>query len=320
MRYAPGAMVEILRCPACGAADTSPLGPDGAHRCVFCGVKYVVKSGRAEAERGAPAPRRDADASRPSGGRKVAAVALGVVLVGIGIGALVAGRTDGPAAPDAAGAPSGGRADPVVVAPATVETSAPAPEPAPTATFVEHGVRPGSEGAYWVLGVVTNTSPYPLENPRFDIVFLDGEGREVGSDFAFAHGNPLAAGESLPVALLANDAPPHVAHRVEVRPERLTWDLRMAEGLVAEPFEPVQDRWGDWQTSGKVRNTGSEAAKFVQVIVSAWDAEGKLLGVDGTYAVGEEGLPAGGEARYAQRVDTLDRPPARFSVLVYGRR
>jgi hypothetical protein len=313
-------MLEILRCPACGAADRSPAGQDGAHTCAFCGVRYGVRAGTAAV---IPTARPGAAPARLGAGLAVGAAVVLLFAGGVGAAFLSAD----PGSPGAADAPVPPVPPvppipvlPSVVAPVVSESAAPPAEPAASATFVEHGVRPGVNGAFWVLGVVTNTSPWPIESPRFDTVLLDAAGAEVGVDRSYGNGSPLAAGASEPVALLVADAPAHARYRTEVRPVRLRWSPEMADGLALSEFPPTAGSYGGWEASGSVRNGGTSPALFVHVVVAAWDAKGTLIGVANGYAAGQEGIPAEGVARYAIRVDTGKATPARFTTQVTGRR
>lgn len=300
-------MAEVLRCPACGAADTSKAGKDGVHTCVFCGVRYTHGAPPAVA---APTVSRPAPAQLLSPRARIAAVVTGLVLAAFMI---VTGRWDPERAPK--------EVPPVVVpvsTPVTVE--APPPEPPASATFVEHSVlQRGSDGTYYVLGVVTNTSPWPIESPKFEVVLKDATGKEVGVDTGFGGREALPPGGSQAVSLLVYKPISHASHEVVVRPERLDWQPEPAEGLTVSPFPPVADTYGGWKVSGSVTNGGAVTARFVEAYIAAWNAEDKLIGLAHTFAAGEEGLAAGATARYDTRLDA-EGTPARFTVEVSGRK
>jgi hypothetical protein len=308
-------MVEILRCPACGAADTSKAGPDGAHVCVFCGVRYAVRGGVPQAT---PPPAAAKPGKKPPS-MTILAVAVVILFVGAGVVAAVFAAVfrSAPAGPSTWTPPV--EAPIVVAPPVSSEVAAPPPEAPASATFVEHNIRPSGE-SYWILGVVTNTSPYPLEQPGFDILYLDASGQEVGVGNSYGQSDPLAPGASSPVSLLASSPPKHASHKVQVRAKKLTFDVGMFTDLELKEYTPTRDSGGDWDASGAVKNTGDAPARFVQVVVAAWDEKGMLIGVNNTYAAGEEGLAAGATGRYTVNIDTLDREPKRFTTQVTGRR
>lgn len=307
-------MAEILRCPACAGADTSVASAEGVHTCVFCGVRYRVSGGATVAAPAAPA-------SKPPRAVAVGAAMVGMIAL-VGVAAVTLTRRDPPpAAPVAAAsaevatAASAGSA----ASAATSTSTPPPPEPEPSVTFTQHHTTPGVDGAFWVYGLAENTSPWPIDNPRFDLVFLDAAGGEVGVDQGYATGDAMAPGEVRPVKLLASKPPKHASFRVEGRPRKATWTPTKADGLVLTEFPVTDGTLGGWQLSGKVRNGGAAPARFVRVSVAAWDAQERLVGVEDTYAAGEEGLAAGAEARYTVTLRASERP-ARFTTTVDGRR
>ena len=164
-------MAEVLRCPACGAADTSLAGPDGVHHCVFCGVRYT----HGTPQPSPPPPKTIVVRPILSKRARLAAVATGIV---VSVFMIVSGRWD-PAEREPRPTVN---ADVPLPTPVSVTVEAPPPEPPATATFVEHGILGRNTGNYYVLGVVTNTSPWPIERPKFDVVLKDASGAEVGVD------------------------------------------------------------------------------------------------------------------------------------------
>lgn len=311
-------MVEILRCPACGAADTSKAGPDGAHACVFCGVRYVVRAGVPQtASVAAPVAAPKGPVKRlPS--MTLVAVAVVIVFVCAGFAAGVYAAM-APAPTTSYTPPEPVFEAPIVVSTPVVSASpVPAAEAPATATFVEHNIRPAGD-SYWILGVVTNTSPYPIQQPRFDLLYLDEAGNEVGVGTSYGQSDPLAPGASMPVSLLASKPPKHASHRVEPTVEKLTYDMGMITTFDHKEYAPTRGTF-DWELSGAVTNTNDVPVRFIQVVVAAWDKADKLIGVNYTYAAGEQPLAPGATGRYSVSVDTLDTEPARFTRQVTGRK
>ncbi len=302
-------MLEILRCPACGAADNSPASPDHTHTCSFCSVRYTVRTTEASAPKPTPtAPTSPATVQAP-----VAAWVLGLAAVALVV--LGVAREQRKPPPD----PLPVAAVPV---PAALTISAPAevaPEPAASATFVEHRIRKEGD-SYWILGVVTNTSPWAIDRPQLDIVYMDAAGKEVGVATGYAGSDPLAPGTSVPVNLLASKPPAHASHRVEPHVQKLSYDPGILTTFDHEEYAPSLGILGEWNASGSVTNSGTAPARFVSVRVTAWDDNDTVLGVEYAYAAGEEGLAPGATGRYSTHLYTGGQKPARFTTQITGRK
>ncbi len=97
--------------------------------------------------------------------------------------------------------------------------------------------------------------------------------------------------------------------------------MKPAEGLHLQNIPPRVGSYGQWVFSGKVTNGGKETAEFIKVEVVARDAQGKLLGVNESYA-DQEKLAPGASTRY--EVTSVSYPkhahPAKFDYLVWGER
>jgi hypothetical protein len=255
----------------------------------------------------------------------VVPIVLGALLfIGLAFGiaaAFIVRTTDEAPAPrgdvgasPAAGAPAAQA--PVVSTPVVQE--APPPPPPPTATFSLHHTAVSVGTNLHVYGVVTNTSEVAVRAPEVHVILTDEQGEDVHADHGYAALDFLEPGQSSPIDVLVDDAPPHAGLRTEVTVRAADWRPTLAAGLVVAPLPPTQQR-SSWRFAGEVRNEGDTAAQFVKVRITGWDADDKLVGIAQTYAAGKEGLPAGGSARYSTSHSLWAAPPARFEVEVAGR-
>lgn len=308
-------MAEILSCPACGAADSSVADAEGVHTCTFCDVRYRHQEGLPKVAKTLT--------QKPFMAARIGIVAS-LLLLGVSAG-LVAARNASTSPTTTASVEP-----PKNTIASTRPSEEPAPVEAPTstslppaeasATFAFHRtVTVGNSGSAWVLGIVTNTSPYAIEAPRFDIVFLDGSGRELGSSRAYDSGGSLPPAEARPVALVAKLPSGYTSLRVEVSPKKAQWVPEAATGLELTEFPVAENALRGWQLTGKVHNGGSAPARFVRVSIAAWDAAGTLLAVNYGFAAGEEGIEAGADGRYSIAVSSGERP-VRFTTRVVGQR
>ncbi|HEY8374929.1 MAG TPA: FxLYD domain-containing protein [Nannocystis sp.] len=336
-------VVETLRCPACNAADTSPLHPAGYHQCQYCGVRYRIRRG---------VPIRADPPARAGAGRLILAGVL-VVALGLVVTIFFTLRAEGTPVPasgespqlDAQAAapsratevqpdpPSSGSspAPKAPAAPPAQEVEAPAAQPreslhvveipvpegldpsAPaTASFELHSRRPSLDSSFYAIGWVTNTSPFPIDRPKITVVLLDKNGDEVGTDFGFAEGDVLDPGARAPASVLVSDPPPFETMKFEVSARRATFLPKSVEGLRIEHSPPKPDVFGV-AIAGKIHHEGSVPARFVQVTALALDADGKLVGVETTYA-DDEILQPGKSSRFEVTMSRTERPAMKYEL------
>ena len=197
-------------------------------------------------------------------------------------------------------------------------SAAPAtPEVPPSATFDAQNRISGYQSSFYVLGFVKNTSPFPIDKPKVTAVLLDKSGKELASRDGYAEGDVLAPQATAPIKVLISDPPAfdHLAY--EVVPQKATYFPEKAAALRLEILEaphPTSD--SSWEVTGKAFNGGTQAARFVNILVLAFDAKNHLIGLESTYADGES-IPAGASARF-RAMPMYDAAPHHFQYLVSG--
>ncbi len=304
---------DAIRCPACGAADTSPAEPGGLHRCAFCGVRYRVQGSTASVVPSTPADRRKANAF---------VVLFLSLLVTTVIVALVRAKPE-PVDPERVRdlqEDVAQRFDEVLGSPASTSVQAPAatPTPAPpAATFAPHSRRSGSDGSLWFYGVVSNTSEIDVAAPEVVVVFLDAAGAELGTEHSYAI-RPLGPGDSAPVAVLARDQPAGFEDvRFEVVARAASTFEKRSEGLRVTSSTPVRESASMYALEGKVHNDGDAPSRFVQLKVIAWSADDRVVGI-GTASASPSTVEASGTSRFRGRVLVAEEA-ARFEIIPLGR-
>lgn len=317
---------SVIRCPGCGAADTSTAGPGGVHTCVYCGVRYQVNQGTPRTIVAA------GGAATPSSSR---ALLIGVLaLIGVVVAAAMVlvtrpAESPPPRASSAVG-PSTSRTKEAILpatprslpAPAenkTVSVAPPAEETAPaTAEFTLESTRRAGD-ALWIYGFFHNTSPFTLGKTKITAVFYDKDGKEVATDSGFTEDDVIAADARVPAVLLASDAPAtydRVAFEVHAeRPSYLPTEL---SGLDLEADPPRKDGFLGWKFAGKVHNKSGQPARFVKVGVVAFDEDDKFAGHAYTYVSGDV-LAADASGRFDGSLLDSKTSFKRFEFRVSGR-
>ncbi len=327
--------VESLRCPTCGAADNSRADAAGVHACSYCNVRYrPTAAGGVSLGRFGPVARGRVvavavalSAGAGTMGFLVARQSVTVAPVAPApVASLVEPRLAGSSGPAVAGSspPAVAGSSPPTVAgsnpAATVVVSQGAPEaevPA-QARFEFHHTRPSAGSSFYAIGWVINDSPFTIDMPKITAVLMDPAGKEVGTAFGFAV-DLVGPGERVPASILVSDPPAHAKVNYELVPRKASYVPPVVEGLRLEPGDVVRDEFGfGYRVSGKVHHEGREPAKFVQIRVLAKDAEGKLLGIDESFADAEV-LAPGASARFTVRMLRYAAAPVSFDFAVSGR-
>jgi hypothetical protein len=192
------------------------------------------------------------------------------------------------------------------------------PEVPASATFEPQSHIPGYQSSFYVLGFVTNTSPFTIDKPKITAVLLDKAGKELATRDGFAESDALPSKAVAPVKILISDPPAHASIKFELVARKADYVPEQAAGLHLEVLEAPHQTFGSsWEVTGKVVNGGSQAARFVNIQVQAFDAANKLIGLDSTYVDGEVVAP-GASGRF-RAMPLYESPPHHFKYTVSGR-
>lgn len=205
------------------------------------------------------------------------------------------------------------RNEPLPVTPAPTVTEVPA-----TATFKLESRAAAYQSSFYLLGFVTNTSPFTIDKPKLTAVLFDKAGKELATRDGYAESDALPPRATAPVKLLVSEPPVHERISVEVVAKKASYIPEAANGLRLEVLEKPHPTFGSsWESTGKVFNEGKQGARFVKIDVLAFDATDKLVGLDYSYVDGER-IAAGASARF--RVMPLYyTAPHHFKFEVSGR-
>ncbi len=252
----------------------------------------------------ARAPKNDRRAAVLYGGGLFLAV-LGVAAVG----------RFAPAGGPAEATPSPGRGEKEL--PALVLGPRDPNEPAASAEFEARGRRSGFERSFYVLGVVKNTSPFPIDRPEVKVRLLDAAGHVVATRQGYAERDRLEPSESCPAKVLVNEPPEHASLGYEVVAHRALFDPGRVSGLeVTLEGEPRQN-FNTWEVTGVVRNQGKQRARLAKVELVALNEQGQMLGVETAFP--EETLIEPEKASRFHASLMLDERPDRIVPAAFAR-
>lgn len=141
-----------------------------------------------------------------------------------------------------------------------------------------------SIGAYHVVGEVRNDTGQTVEFVNIVGTYTDSAGNFLATADTYTTLNILAAGDISPFDLLLTSPPAGIAqYTLQMQWEPASDTAFQGITLVGTPQVNV-DSIGFTHISGQVRNDGSSAAKFVQIIATFYAADGTVVGTDYTFA------------------------------------
>jgi hypothetical protein len=117
---------------------------------------------------------------------------------------------------------------------------------------------------------------------------------------------------------------PFMQYKIEVRSTKADFKLGYTyrDLSVLPSPQARQDQYGFIKISGRVRNDGDQAAKFVQIYAVFYDQAGLVVGLASGYAeeANDAPLAAGAEARFELQGVVFSGTPARYRLFAEGSR
>jgi LysM repeat protein len=174
-----------------------------------------------------------------------------------------------------------------------------APTQSPLPVKVEHAARFQTPvGSVWVLGEVFNPTDQPVENVQVRVALLNATGQELARDTPFVALDTVPAGGRAPFSVLFSSPPNGVIdfQAYVVRADQAyNFSSRYAELKVTD----VQTRsvGSQYGVSGKVNNTGASNAAGAYVVITLYDAQGRVTGFR-LFTLPDDQLAAGGTATF----------------------
>jgi hypothetical protein len=244
-------------------------------------------------------------------------MAMLIAIVAIGVGVAVVRRAPTVSEDTPSALPRDMEATAPVVGepakPVVVEVEPPAPL---SGEFELQHRRPSSGTTFYAIGWITNTSSVAIERPKITAVLLDDKGAEVGTAFGFAEGDAIEPGARAPVKILVQDPPAFatITFEFDLRPP--SYIPRHVAGLRLEQAPAKVDMFGT-KIAGKVFNDGSEPARFVHIQALTFATDGKLIGIDDTYADADV-LAPGASSRFEVNLMSSETRAAKYELTVTG--
>jgi LysM repeat protein len=164
------------------------------------------------------------------------------------------------------------------------EGSANQPTPTPTplpfqvanAGFYETPV-----GSLWCLGEVINNTGADIEQVQVAVSLYDAEGEVVATGSTFTEFDIIPNESKMPFALLFTEPPSGFSHHQVVALSGVAvahWGRNYMDLTIESDRGEVSGERA-YVVTGQVRNTGQHDAEQVRMVVTAYDAEGQVVGI-----------------------------------------
>ena len=196
----------------------------------------------------------------------------------------------------------------------------PTPTPAPF-TVEQIECYPTADGGMWCFVLAHNDLPDFIENVSAQISLVDANGGVLASQTALLPLNILPPNASLPLAVYFPNAPASLGARPQVQIltaiRLLPTDQRYLPAVVNNTLVLVNAEGHSAQVTGQVLLHGAKAASQVWVTGTAYDEEGRVVGVRRWETYGS--ISAGGRLPFEFMISSLGGRIARVEFAVEAR-
>lgn len=194
----------------------------------------------------------------------------------------------------------------------------PTPTPAPF-TVDQIECYPTADGGMWCFVLVHNDFADIIENVSAQVSVVDASGKVLASQIALLPLNILPPNSSLPLAAYFPGIPASAKPQVQILTaiRLLPNDQRYLPAVVNNTLVLVNTEGHSAQVTGQVLLHGAKAASQVWVTGTAYDEEGRVVGVRRWES--DAGLPVGGSLPFEFMISSLGGRITRVEFAVEAR-
>lgn len=201
------------------------------------------------------------------------------------------------------------------------EDSAATPSPTPLPVSVQNlYFSETSIGGLWVLGEAQNTSGAPLEQVRITVSLLDGQGKEIGKADGLVALDLVDVNERAPFAILFGALPGRFdQYRAAASRAVAAYVGSYYRDLQIRNLKSTGERYSAYTVTGTIYNSGPEEAIEPQVVLTAYDALGRVIAMR-KVAPDYNVVPRGGETNFSAVLAPVGGPVDHVTAVAQGRR
>ena len=176
-------------------------------------------------------------------------------------------------------------------------------------------------GGLWCLGEVINSTGASMEQVQVAVSLYDAEGEMVAHDSTFTEFDIIPNEGKMPFALLFTEPPLNFSQHQVVALSGVTvahWGRNYMDlSIESDHGEASGER--AYIVTGQVRNTGQHDAEQVRMVVTAYDAEGQVVGIRRGSPEAQT-LGVGESSPFEVSLSSLGSQVVTYTVQVQGRR
>jgi LysM repeat protein len=196
--------------------------------------------------------------------------------------------------------------------------STPTPTPLPF-QIANVGFYETPVGSLWCLGEVINNTGASIEQVQIAISLYDSEGEMVANGSTFTEFDIIPNEGKMPFALLFTEPPFSFSHHQVVALSGVTvahWGRNYMD-LTIESDHGEASGEQAYVVTGQVRNTGQHDAERIRIVVTAYDAEGRVTGIRRA-SPETQALGVGESSPFGVNLSSLGGQVVTYTVQVQG--
>jgi hypothetical protein len=176
-------------------------------------------------------------------------------------------------------------------------------------------------GSLWCLGEVLNNTGASIEQVQVAVSLYDAEGEMVATSSTFTEFDIIPNESKMPFALLFTEPPSDFSQHQVVALSGVTvahWGRNYID-LTIESDRGEASSERAYVVTGRVRNTGQYDAEQIRMVVTAYDAEGRVVGIR-RGSPETQALGMGESSPFSVSLSPLGGQVVTHTVQVQGRR
>jgi len=170
--------------------------------------------------------------------------------------------------------------------PAGSDTPMPVPSPLKLDAQISPFSQAVSGSSLYFFGEITNTGDAPLYKPQVSIVLYDASDHALSNSRGFAVHDVVLPGQRVPISVFFHTVPAQwTRFEVFFKPQAAhSTQLQYYTDLSPSDIKFERDPLIGYSLSGLVKNTGARSVKYVQAVVTVYDAANYVVGTDQGFA------------------------------------
>jgi hypothetical protein len=149
-----------------------------------------------------------------------------------------------------------------------------------------------------IVGEVKNNSNYPMEYVKIVITLYDNNSKVVGTDFTYTELDVIPPGGKSPFESGTDEWTGTATYKLQVEGREGALGRQDLEVIDHSSYQD-----GDWlHVRGEVQNNGTTPAEYVKLILTLYDVNGEVIGMDFTYTM-LDNIPPGGTSPFESGTD-----------------